>query len=362
MHDRTRTRTLRIGAGLLTAMVLSILLAACGGSGSRATNLLRETFTGTHKINSGNLAFSLTIAPSGSSALKGPLSVSLSGPFQSLGRGRLPKSNFTLQVTTSGGKVSIALLSTGTRGYVTFQGQNYQLPQATFRQLESSFAQLGSSSGSGGGSGVLAKLGIQPQHWLVDPQVIGNEFVGGATTTHIHAGIDVSALLNDLNRFLKRASSVGSTTTGNLPNGLSAGERNQIASEIHNPGLDVWTGASDKTLRRLDLKLKLDTSGQGAALLGPSASVLLSLQYSQLNQPQTITPPSTVAPFSQFEARLKVLVADLEGGLAGGSTGTGGSGAASGSGPNYQKYTQCIQKAGGDVTKMQKCASLLGSG
>ncbi|HLY48320.1 MAG TPA: hypothetical protein VKR21_03920 [Solirubrobacteraceae bacterium] len=365
MHDRTRTRKLRVGPGLLVAVGVSLLLAACGSGDNRATNLLRQTFTGAHKVNSGKLGFSLTITPSGTSALKGPLAISLSGPFQSLGSGRLPKSDFTLGLSTSGGNVSIALLSTGTKGYVSFQGQSYQMPQATFQQLESSFAQLGSSSASGGGTGVLGKLGIQPERWLVNPQVVGNEFFGGASTTHIHAGINVVALLGDLNTFLKRASSVGASTSGNLPGGIPRAERNQIASEIHDPSLDVWTGASDKTLRRLDLKLRLDTSGQGAALLGPTASLLLSIQYSQLNQPQRISPPATVAPFSEFQAKLKVLVADLQSGLTGGlgsSTGSTGSGGATGSSPNYQKYSQCIQKAAGDVGKMQKCASLLGAG
>ena len=42
------------------------------------------------------------------------------------------------------------------------------------------------------------------------------------------------------------------------------------------------------------------------------------------------------------------------------TTSSGGSRAATAAG--VQKYSQCITKAGGDVTKMQKCASLLNGG
>lgn len=361
MHPRPANRTLRWG---LAAALITLGLAACGGGSDQATKLLHETFTGRHQINSGDLGFSLSVVPSGSSALKGPITLSLGGPFQSLGNGKLPKSDFSLSLATSGGSFSVTIISTGTKGFVTFQGQSYQLPAADFQRLESSFSQLGSTPGSGHGSGVLGRLGIQPEHWLVNPQVVGDEAMAGTNTTHIHAGINVPALLKDLNTFLQRASSVGA----NLRSGLSSSTRTQIAGEIHNPSLDVWTGTADKTLRRLDLGLTLDATGQASALLGRSAAVRLTMQYANLNQPQTITAPATLLPYSQFQDRLKVLLADLQGSLTGGLSGaTGGGGSsgttgASGSSSSYQRYTQCIQAAAGNIAKMQKCAPLLNGG
>ncbi len=364
MSDRLRTGMLRSMAKLLLAGALLLTVAACGAGGNQAATLLRQTFTGQHKTTSGNLGLSLTVTPSGASALKGPLTISLGGPFQSLGPGRLPQSDFTLGVGVAGGSFSVAIVSTGTKGYVTFGGESYQLPQATFQRLESSFAQLGSSSRSRAGSGVLAKLGIQPEHWLVNPQVVGDEAFGGTNTAHIHAGIDVPALLADLNTFLSHASSVGAAGATNLPRGISAAARGRIAGEVRNASVDVWTGATDKTLRRLDLRLGLDLTGQAAALLGPSATVRLTMQYADLNQPQSISAPTTLLPYSQFQARLRVLLADLQGGLVGGlSGGTGTAGkAGSGTSTNYEKYTQCIQAAGGDIAKMQKCTPLLSGG
>lgn len=314
MHDRPRSRTL---ATLLVAVAASLAVVACGGGSNQATQLLDQTFTGSHRINSGNVGFSLTVVPSGASALKGPLSLSLGGPFQSLGTGRLPRSDFSLSLSTSGGSIAVGMISTGSNGYVTFGGQGFRMPQATFQRLESSFGQLGSSPGSRSGSGVLARLGIQPQRWLVNPQVVGDEAMGGTNTTHIHAGINVPALLRDLNTFLRRAASVGAAGSSSLRGGISSATRSQIAGEIRNPSVDVWTGTADKTLRRLDLRLDLDATGALGVLLGRTASLRLTMQYANLNQPQTIAPPASALPYSQFQAKLKVLLADLEASLTG---------------------------------------------
>ena len=88
---------------------------------------------------------------------------------------------FTVRLAALGGSGSVAIISTGTHGYVTFQGSSYQLPQADFRSLESGFSRLASTGGSSKQSGLLGKLGINPLHWLTNPQVVGTESVGGVS-------------------------------------------------------------------------------------------------------------------------------------------------------------------------------------
>jgi hypothetical protein len=350
--------------GLLAAGCAAVALTACGSSGgsSGASSLLRQTFSGKHTVNSGNINVSLSVDPSGSSTLKGPITLSFGGPFASLGTGKLPKSNFTVSYSALGRKGSLGILSTGTAGYVTVSGTSYQLPPATFRQLESSFSSLTSPSGGGSGSGALGRLGIDPLHWLVNPTVVGNESVAGASTTHIRAGIDVAALLNDLNTFLGKAPSLGVSGLGKVPSGISPATRQKIAGELRQPHFDVWTGSDDKTLRKLAISLVLPVTGQFSSLLGglSSARISLTMQYADLNQPQTIAAPSTVAPYSQFQAKLRGFLSALQGGLGGslGSTGSSSSGSSSSSSA-VSSYAQCLQKAGQDLSKAQQCASLL---
>jgi hypothetical protein len=368
--------------GKLLVAVLGVLaaavLAACGSSSSSssadAQTLLKQTFSGSHKISSGVISFGLTLTPTGSSTVKNPISLSLSGPFQSRGSGQLPASNFTISASALGHHGQLGVVSTGSSAYVVLQGSAYQLPQADFQRLRSSF-----SSSSSGGTGGLAKFGIDPLHWLTNPTSVGSDSVAGAPTTHIRAQVNVSALLSDLNTFLQKASASAGTAATRIPTSIPPATRQKIAQAIKNPTVDVWTGNSDKTLRKLSLNLDVPVSGQASTSLGglTTAGIGLTLQYANLNQPQNIAAPANVKPFTQFAAKLQGVLQQVQSSFGGGGlSGLSGSGSGSGSGTgttgsggsatpnatNVQKYTKCIQKAAGDVTKMQKCASLLQGG
>jgi hypothetical protein len=352
MHHRVRG--LRVACTPLICALVALTLGACGSSsGGDANSLLRQTFSGSHAVNSGNLSFTLTVVPSGSRTLTSPITLSFGGPFQSRGKGQLPASNFNVSISAQGKTGSLGILSTGTTGYVTLQGTSYQLPAATFQKLESSFTGLGGGSSSGAPG--LSKLGIDPLHWLLKPSVVGNESIGGTDTTHIRAAVNVAALLQDLNTFLQKAASVGVSGA----RGISAATRNQIATEVKNPSFDVWTGSSDKTVRRLQVKLTLPVTGQISSLLGglSSADIGLSIQYADLNKPQTIQAPTTVRPFSEFSAKLRAFIAAAQGTVSG--TGPTTPSAPSRGSSNVQRYSQCLQAAGQDVSKMQRCAALL---
>ena len=365
----------RVVAAVLVAMLATLALAACGSSSSSssedAATLLKQTFTGSHKVSSGNLNIAVTVDPSGSTTFSGPIKLSFGGPFQSSAGGKLPQSNFTVSVSALGKSGSLGLVSTGKSGYVTLQGTSYQLPAATFQKLESSLSQVG-TTGNNGGSGTLAKLGIKPLDWLQNPKVVGNESVGGTDTTHITANINVAAFLNDFSTFLQKASTLGVSGTSAASKGLSASVRNEIASAVKNPRFDLWTGNSDKTLRRLTVALTVPVSGATSTQLGGlrSADIGLSMQYGDVNQPQTIAAPTTLRPYSEFTSKVQSFVQSLQGSVgssllpgssSSSSSGSGSSSGSSSSGTSskIQRYSSCVTAAGSDVSKMQRCASIL---
>jgi hypothetical protein len=384
MRQRNRSPR-RIGELAAALVAMAIVVAACGsssssGSGSGgsgdAKTLLKQTFSQPHKVTSGDLNFSLTLSPGGSTTLKGPLTLSFGGPFQSQGTGKLPQSNFNISFNGFGKSGSLGIVSTGTNGFITLKGVSYRLPAATFKQLESSFSQFGGTTGSSS-SGVLGSLGVDPLNWLTNPSVVGTEQVGGAQTTHIRAGINVGSLLLDLNTILQKASTLtgAAGASASALKAISAASRQRIASEIKNPKFDVWTGNSDKTIRKLAISLTLPVSGQVSTALGglSSAGIALQVSYANLNQPQTISAPTNVHPFTEFATKIQALVQTIQSTVAGGLGSTGSSSSAApgstgapstgaASGQNVQAYSQCIRAAAGDVTKMQKCSTLLNSG
>lgn len=365
MYTRNTSGTPWLRRGLLlSAVVAALALAACGssseGSGSSgdAQSLIKQTFAKGHPVKSGVLSVSLTLTPSGSSTLSGPIGFSISGPFQSRGTGKLPASNFTVAISALGRRGELGIVSTGTGAYVTLQGTAYQLPAADFQRLESGFAGVGSGSGQSG----LAALGLDPQHWLSNPAVVGSDNVGGADTTHIRSGVNVSALLADVNTFLAKASS--SSGSNKIPSSIPQATQQQIAGAIKNATVDIWTGKDDKILRKVSLNLNVPVSGRASTLAGgiTSAGIGFSLQYSKINQPQTVSAPANVHPYSEFAAKLRSLLSGVTGSVAGAGASASGSAGATGAGATVKKYTQCLQSAAQDVVKMQKCASLLNGG
>jgi hypothetical protein len=368
----------RRGAALILLVISAVAVAACGSSSSSTSadpqTLLKETFSGSHKVSSGNLTFNLTANPSGSSTLKGPISLSLTGPFQSRGKGNLPASNFTISASALGHHGQLGIVSTGTTGYVVLQGSAYQLPAADFSRLQSSFSS--SANNSSATSGGLAKFGIKPLDWLTNPTTVGSDSVAGTPTTHIKADVNVSALLGDLDTLLQKAAASGAAGSTQIPTTIPPATKDQITKAIQHPTVDIWTGNSDHTLRKLSLNLNVPVNGRAATALGglTSAGIGLTLQYANLNQPQTISAPTNVKPYSQFATKLQGVLQQVQASFgaglgatgsssasgAGTSTGSGTTGSASPS--KVQKYTQCIQQASGDVTKMQKCASILQGG
>jgi hypothetical protein len=372
MHTRNTSRSPWLRRGLVLGAVVAAVavLAACGsssggsGSSGNAQSLLKQTFASGKPVKSGVLGISLTLNPSGSSTFTSPISFSINGPFQSRGTGKLPQSNFTIAISALGRKGQLGIVSTGTAGYVTLDGAAYQLPPADFQRLESGFSSVGSGQSGGG----LSALGINPEHWLSGASVVGSDTIGGTDTTHIRAAVNVGALLGDVNTLLGKASSSAGTK---LPSSIPPATQQKIAAAVKHATVDIWTGKSDKVLRKLSLNLNVPVTGRLSTLAGgmTSAGIGFAIQYSDVNQPQTVSTPSNVRPYSEFTTKLRSVLTGIEGsagaGALGSSTGSSGSAGSSGStaaANKITKYSHCIQSAGQDVLKMQKCASILNGG
>jgi hypothetical protein len=361
-----------------------VLLAGCGGGSSghsadptgsaAAHRLLVQTFDGHHPITSGQITLDLKVMPSGSSTITGPIEFAFGGPFMNRGAGKLPESDFTISISAEGHRGALQVISDDGRGYITVGGQSYRMPKASFKSLESGFGSLASAgSGSGSSSGAASKsafsaLGIKPLGWLVAPRIVGKGTLGGVATTRVRAGLDAKAMLADFSRLLGKTGSLGISGTGSLPHSLSAATQHSIAHALGSPSFNLWTGTSDKLIRKLTISASVPVTGSMRTALGGmrSAAITLGFQYSDVNQPQTISVPTVTRPYSVFRAQVATVLQEIESALFTGSgslgTGTGTSTSASGGSAADQKYTRCITGAKGDVAKMQKCSKLLATG
>lgn len=366
---------------IVSLFLTAVAVAGCGGGSPKTTStaagsgsarrLLMQTFDGHHTIDSGVISFDLEVVPRGSSTITAPLELSFSGPFKSAGTGTAPESDFTISVSAQGRHGSLKVISTGGRGYISVGGQSYRMPASSSKSLESASGSLAtagissSKSGSGSGPTGLAKLGIHPLDWLTDPRIAGSATIAGVATTRIVAGVDASALLHDISRLLGRRGVLGLTgaSARALPHSIPAATQRRIARALGTPHFELWTGSTDRVVRKLALSAGIPVTGQVRSLLGGmrSALVTIGFGYSHLNQPQTIAAPTSVKPYRVLRTKVDAILEEIESGLSsselGGSTSTTASGASA-----DRKYTRCITAARGDVAKMQRCSKLLGGG
>src|SRR3954468_7115724 len=99
---------LRTALALLMAMAAAVGIPPLGGgsdakpasTSANVDELLRDTFSGDKKVESGKVALDLAIDAKGGSMVHGPISIKVDGPFESQGEKRLPK--FALTAAISG--------------------------------------------------------------------------------------------------------------------------------------------------------------------------------------------------------------------------------------------------------------------
>lgn len=358
-------RRSRAFAALIAVLLASTGLAACGGGGggNSPESLLKQTFGPNKPVRSGNLSVALNIDAAGLQGLKGPVSLKLTGPFQSQGKGKLPKFAFDLALNTGSSSFTAGAVSTGDKGFLKVQGKTYVVTDSLFQQFKQGYEQAASKSRSSSGGLSFKSLGVDPLKWLKNPKNAGTENVGGADSYHVTAGLDIPHFLDDVNTLLGKAGALGQ---GNLPSGLTASQRKDIERSVKSATLDVWTGKDDKTLRRLriDIGIAVPADVQKRANGLKSGRVQFDLTIADLNQSQTINEPANARPLSELTNAL--------GGSIGGTTGSGTSttpatpvtpapsGTTTAPAGASQAYLDCLSKAKNDIAKVQKCATLLG--
>jgi hypothetical protein len=356
----------RIRPALLLSLIAAVALgfAACGGddesgggqeaSASTDVNeLLTQTFTGSKEVNSGNIDLKLQIeAQGGDSGLDGPVSISLKGPFQTQGGGKLPK--FKLDASLEGGGQSFqaGATSTGEKGFVSFQGTDYVVDDQVFRQFKAGFEEAQKQRSENQQS--FASLGMDPRKWLTDPKNEGEAKVGDDDTIKITGGVDVAKLLDDINNALAKASSLGLSGTEQVPEKLTEEQRQQVLDAVKDPRVEIYTGKDDQILRRLVVNLGVEDNSSGT-----SGTVAFDISITDLNEDQDIAEPADAKPFNDLLSQLGGLGL---GGASGSGSGSSNDGGASGSGTSpedLEKFSKCIEEAGEDVAKARECSSLI---
>ena len=348
---------------LILAALLAVVIAGCGGGdgggesadeGDSVDELLKQTFSGEKKVDSGKLDLKLKIDVEGGSnaQLQGPISLSLAGPFQTQGKGKLPQFDMDASFEGAGQSFKAGLASTGDKAFVNFQGSDYAVTDDVFQQFKTGYedAQKKSKEQSGDQQS-LATLGIDPRRWLTDAKNAGEAKVGDTDTIKITGGVDATKLLDDVNAALEKARGLGVQGSEGLPEKLTDAQKKEAADAIKNLAVEIYTGKEDSTLRRM--VVNMDVTAPESASGGGSGKLTLDFSLLDLNEDQEIKAPSGAKPFDQLLGQLGGL------GLGGASSGGGSASGGGASADDLKKYSDCVTAAGSDNAKIAKCAELL---
>lgn len=316
------TRSRLAVALLLLCALASVLVACSGGSGEDPQALLNDTFSGHTQIESGKVNLSFAVSVSGSKGASQPLSASLSGPFQSEASGKLPRFDLKLAVNAGGHGLSAGAMATGSALYVQLGGTWFSTPASTYTAIEQGFAQASRQASGAKVRSTFSSLGIEPAKWLSNPSVVGTTTIGGTSTVHLSADVNTRAFLADVEKLSQAGSTLGLGSSVPGSSAISPTVVGELAKSIHGAHVDVYTGKDDHMLRRLEVSAGVTGTSQTRSLLGnlSGARVELTLEFSDLNQPQSITAPPNAQSPSQLLPALQSLLGILQG------AGTGGGG------------------------------------
>jgi hypothetical protein len=342
----------------VVALVAAGLVTACGDSGGDEDpqQVLDETFNADHSVNSGVIDLSVSGSAEGEGG--GSFEASVNGPFQGGEEGEIPQFDLTASISGEDSEQSIdfsgGLIATSDAAFISYQDETYEVPGVFVSALQklSEQAQKQAKNGSQeDAEGLLDQYGVEPENWLTNLTNEGDEDVEGTSTIHIHGDADVPQMLDDLQSIAQQA---GEDTAELAPD-----ETQQVEDAVEEASIDVYSGADDRILRKLDVNLAL-TAPEDSESGVDSVDVTFSVTLGEVNEDQNIEAPSDAKSFGELETQLGLPPGLLEqalgggalggGALGGGALGGGGSLDGGGSiepqaGTADDKYLDCISKA-----------------
>jgi hypothetical protein len=349
MHPRT----------LALLLVALFAVAGCGGgdaadSDTPVDQLLQDTFSGEKAIESGRLDVSVGLESDGGQ----PVTLELTGPFESQGAGRLPQLDLDASFAGGGQSIEAGVTATADRAFVSYGADTYEIAGPVFQQFKAGYEEAAKQSSGQQQDQSLASLGIDPRRWLTNAENAGEAKVGETDTIKITGDVDVPKLLEDVDRALERVRALGVQGSERIPERLTDEEKRQTAEAIERLNVEIYTGAEDRILRRMVVALGLQAPEDGTQSGAQSVDVRFDLQLLEVNEDQEIQAPDGAKPFEELVARLEELgIGNL------GALGLGSGGSPSGSGgatqENVERYSECIREAAGNDDDVRKCADLL---
>ncbi|HTN25979.1 MAG TPA: hypothetical protein VL120_18465 [Solirubrobacteraceae bacterium] len=298
------------------ALVVAVLcLAGCGGSsGGSATPaagaaktraLLQQTFGPNPAATSGRISGTIDITVTGVPRYTGPVSLSMSGPFDTAPAGGTPQADLSLGIRLRDQIYGASMFLVGDDQVLIGLGPSaYQVPAALAATIRKPLAGSRNVLGS-----VLDVFAIAPGRWAANAKMAGNASVGGVDTVHMTAGIDLPTFFDDAARFTRVLTSLRFTEIAGLPQVITPRMRAALVRSVTSATGDVYTGASDHVVRRAHFDIRLRPSAADRRLLAGIRTMRLvgELGVSDVGAPQKVAAPPERGSYRELQLTFDAL-------------------------------------------------------
>lgn len=288
----------------LAIAVAALAVTGCGADDQGAGALLERSLD--KPAPSGDVTLDLRAEARGGDAdLEDGVRLRASGPFIAARPGELPRFDWDVTLDARNGGVSANVISTGTNAYVEVLGTAYEVGEGRVREaLEERAAKPDEDD--------LRGLGIDPQAWVRTVRDEGTEDVGGVSTRHVSAELDVARFVADVGKL-----------HGPDGEGLSEQEQADIVASVREPRLEFWIGEQDEIIRRFEGEASFEVPEARRRPGHPeSGSISLSVEVRNVGTERPIVAPANPRPIEELLG---------EGGLPPGLLGLSATGAGSAS-------------------------------
>jgi hypothetical protein len=267
----------------------AVALAACGGDGGSAEDVLADTADNLEEIQSGRLTMRLVVTPKGEDAET--VGFELRGPFSLDGPGDLPVARIEYTQIRGSARGAVTVVSTGRKAYIEVDGQAYELPAEQADELRAAGEDLEEGEG-------LGELGLDD--WIEDPKLSEGGVLAGVETDRIDADLDVASAAHDLVEVAR------GLAQGSLDD-LSDTDAQTIERATRSAKLQLFTGEEDRLLRRLnidvDLGFRVPSELRDALGNLVGARIDFELRVEEPNRPVTVDEPEGALPYSELPGR-----------------------------------------------------------
>lgn len=256
------------------AALAGAVLAACGGSGPSADEVIKQTAGKLGEIKSADLGLRLMLEGRDSRP-DTRLGFELQGPLDLRGS-KLPIARVTYTQISGTRTGEATFISTGERAFV--------MTKEVVRPLSPQQVEALGTDAQEAGAGTRLPIG----RWMQNAERDDGDTIDGTETDHVVADVDAPAALRDIFSAVRAA--------GRDAPDLEGRGGDEIRKAVDEARLEFWSGREDHLLRRLRLRLafKADVPDTLSEQLGDVVGGRLSfdLDLANINEPVSVEPPS----------------------------------------------------------------------